>query len=99
MKPVKSGIWAYITPVNLNSINTSRVASITSTILGNYCQDTENYDITHLPNMGTDAGVLFGYFNRVHIHCVHILQSIQILNILFHCPYAAIYSNSEYFVS
>jgi hypothetical protein len=98
MKPIKSGIQAYITPVNHNSINTSRVASITSTMLGNYCQDTENYDITHLPDMGTDAGVLFGYFDRVHIHCVHIPQYIQILNILFHRPYSAIYSDSEYFV-
>jgi hypothetical protein len=55
MKPVKSGIWAYITPVNHNSINTSRVASITNTMLGKFYQDTENYDITHLPNMGMDA--------------------------------------------
>jgi hypothetical protein len=99
MKPVKSGIRAYIAPVNHNSINTSRVASITSTKVGNYCQDTENYDITHLPDMGMDAGVLFSYFDRVHIHCVHILQYIQILNILFHRPYSAIYSDSEYFVS
>ena len=99
MKPVKSGIWAYIAPVNHNSINISRVASITSTMLGNYCQDTENYDITHLLDMGMDAGVLFGYFDRVRIHCVHILQYIQILNILFHRPYSAIYSDSEYFVS
>jgi hypothetical protein len=99
MKPVKSGIWAYITPVNHNSINTSRLASITSTMLGNYCQDTGNYDITHLLDMGTDAGVLFGYFDRVRIHCIHILQYIQILNILFHRPYSAIYSYSEYFVS
>jgi hypothetical protein len=99
MKPIKSGIWAYIAPVNHNSINTSRVASITSTMLGNYCQDTENYDITHLPDMGTDAGVLFGYFDIVRIHCVHILQYIQILNILFHRPYSAICSDSEYFIS
>ncbi len=98
MKPVKSGIWAYIAPVNHNSINTSRVASITITMLGNYCQDTENYDIPHLPDMGTDAGVLFGYFDRVCIHFVHILQYIQILNILFHCPYSAIYLDSECFV-
>jgi hypothetical protein len=99
MKPVKSGIRAYIAPVNHNSINTSRVASITIAMLGNYCLDTENYDITHLPGMGTDAGVLFGYFNRVHIHCVHIQQYIQILNILFHRPYSAIYSDSEYVIS
>jgi hypothetical protein len=99
MKPVKSGIQAYIAPVNHNSINTSRVAGITSTMLGNYCQDTKNYDITHLPDMGTDAGVLFGYFDRVCIHCIHILQYIQILNILFRRPYSAIYSYSEYSVS
>ena len=98
MKPVKSGIRAYIAPVNHNLINTSRVTSITSTMLDNYFQDTNN-DITHLPDMGTDAGVLFGYFDRVGIHCVHILKNIQILNILFHCPYSAIYSDSEYFVS
>jgi hypothetical protein len=99
MKPVKSGIWAYITPVHHNSINTSRVASITSTMLDNYCQDTNNDMITHLPDLGTDAGVLFGYINRVRIHIVHIQQYIQILNILFHRPYSAIYSDTEYFVS
>jgi hypothetical protein len=98
MKPVKSGIWAYIAPMNHNLINTSRVASITSAMLDSYCQDTNN-DITHLPDMGTDAGVLFGYIDRVRIHIVHIQQCIQILNYLFHCPYSAIYSDSEYFVS
>ncbi len=98
MKPVKSGIRAYIAPVNHNLINTNRVASITSTILDNYCQDTNN-DITHLPDMGTDAGVLFGYIDRVRIHIIHIQQYIQIPNILFHSPYSAIYSDSEYFVS
>ncbi len=98
MKPVKSGIRAYIAPVNHNSINTSRVASITSTMLDNYCHNKNN-DITHLPGMGTDARVLFGYINRVGNHIVRIQQYIQILNILFHCPYSAIYSDSEYFVS
>ncbi len=98
MKPVKSGIRAYIAPVNHNSINTSRVASITSAMLDNYCQDTNN-DTTHLLDMGTDAGVLCGYIDRVRIHIVHIQQYIQILIILFQCPYSAIYSDSEYFVS
>ncbi len=97
-KPVKSGIRTYIAPVIHNSINTGRVASITSTMLDNYCQDKNN-DITHLPDMGTGAGVLFGYINRVRIHIVHIQQYIQILNILFCHPYSAIYSDSEYFVS
>jgi hypothetical protein len=98
MKPVKSGIWAYIPPVIHNSINTSRVASITSTILDNNCQDT-NKDITLLLDKSADAGVLFGYIDRVRIHIVHIQQYIQILNNLFHCPYSAIYSDSGYFVS
>jgi hypothetical protein len=98
MKPVKSGIWAYIAPVNHNLINTSRVASITSTMLDDYCQDTNN-DIPHLPDMGTDAVVLFRYINRVRVQIVHIQQYIQILNILFRCPYSAIYSDSKYFVS
>jgi hypothetical protein len=74
------------------------MASITSTMLDNYCQDTKK-DITHLPDMGTDAGVLFSYIDRVGIHIVHIQQYIQILNILFHRPYSAIYSGSEYFFS
>ncbi len=98
MKPVKSGIQAYIAPVKHNLINTSRVASITSIMLDNYCQDTNN-DITHMLGMGTDSGVLFSYIGRVRIHIVHIQQFIQILNILFHRPYSAIYSDSEYFVS
>ncbi len=49
--------------------------------------------------MGTNAGVLFGYIDGVRIHIVYIQQYIQILNILFHRPYSAIYSDSEYFVS
>jgi hypothetical protein len=99
MKPVKPGVGTYIAPVNHNSININRVASITSIILGIYCQDTENCDITHLADMGTDAEILFGYYDRVFIHCVHILQNIQILNSLFHCPNLAIYLDSEYFAS
>ncbi len=67
-------------------------------MLDNYSQNTNN-DITHLPDMGTDAGVLFDYINRVRIHIVHIQQYIQILNIVFHRTYSAIYSDSEYFVS
>ncbi len=82
MKPVKSGIWAYIAPVNHNSINIRLVASITSTMLDNYCQDT-NTDITFLQDMGTDPEVLFGYINRVRIHTLHNQQYIQILTILF----------------
>jgi len=42
------------------------VASITSTMLGNYGQDN-SADYTHLQDMGSDAGVLFGYNDKVCI--------------------------------
>ncbi len=56
-------------------------------------------ELVAVAGMGTNAGVLFGYFNKVSIYCVHILQYIQILNILFRRSYSAIYSDSEYFGS
>ena len=56
----------YVAPVNHNTINQTMVASITSTMLGNYGQDS-SADLTHLQDMGTDARVLFGYNDKVCI--------------------------------
>jgi hypothetical protein len=56
----------YVAPVNHNTINQTMVASITSTMLGNYGKDS-SADSTHLQDMGTDAGVLFGYNDKVCI--------------------------------
>jgi hypothetical protein len=56
----------YMAPVNHNSIASKLVVSITSTMLGNYCQD-ESADSNHLQDMGADAGVLFGYDEKVRM--------------------------------
>ena len=39
------------------------VASIISTMTGNYCRDA-SMDHTHLQDMGSDAAVLLGYYDR-----------------------------------
>ncbi len=35
-----------------------------STMKGNYCRD-ESKNNTHLQDMGSDAAVLFGYYNKL----------------------------------
>ncbi len=53
---------AYIAPINHNRIDSKMVASIMSPMNGNYCRD-ESKDNTHLQDMGSDAAVLFGYYD------------------------------------
>ncbi len=53
---------AYIAPINHNRINSKMVASIMSTMKGNYCRD-ESKDNMHLQDMGSDAAVNFGYYD------------------------------------
>jgi hypothetical protein len=40
------------------------VASIMSTMKGNYCRDASK-DNTHLQDMGSDAAVLVGYYDKL----------------------------------
>ncbi len=54
---------AYIVPINHNRIDSKMVASIMSIMKGNYCRDESN-DNTHLQDMGSDAAVLVGYYNK-----------------------------------
>ncbi len=54
---------AYIAPINHNRVDSRRVASIMSTMKGNYCRD-ESLDNTHLQDMGSDAAVLIGYYKE-----------------------------------
>ncbi len=54
---------ACIAPINYNRVDSKMVTSIMSTMQGNYCRD-ESKDITHLQDMGSDAAVLFGYYNK-----------------------------------
>ncbi len=54
---------AYIAPINHNGVDSRMVASITSTMKGNYCRD-DSKDNTSLQDMGSDAAVLFGYYNQ-----------------------------------
>lgn len=68
----------YVAQVNHNTISSSLVVSITSTMLGNYCQD-KSADFSHLQDMGADAGVLFGYNERVRMHTLHSRKNIPIL--------------------
>ena len=55
---------AYIVPINHNRIDSKMVASIMSTMKGNYCRDEESKDNTHLQDMGSGAAVLVGYYNK-----------------------------------
>ncbi len=54
---------AYIVPINHNKVDSKMVASIMSTRQGNYCRD-KSKDNTHLQDMGSDAAVLFRYYNK-----------------------------------
>jgi len=67
-------IAAYIAPINHNRINIKMVASIMSTMQGNYCRD-QSKDSTHLQDMGSDAVVLLGY------HDGSVSMSIKILSV------------------
>jgi hypothetical protein len=53
----------YTAPINHNWVDSKMVASIMSTMQGNYCQD-KSKDNTHLQDMGSDTAVLFGYYNK-----------------------------------
>ena len=70
----------YVAQVNHNTINPSLVVSITSTMLGNYCQD-KLADFSHIQDMGADAGVLFGYNEKVRIHTLKSWKNIPTLKI------------------
>ncbi len=52
-----------IAPINHNRIDSKMVASIMSTTKGNYCRD-ESKDNRHLQDMGSDAAVQVGYYNK-----------------------------------
>ena len=54
---------AYIAPINHNRIDSKMVASIMSTMTGNYCRDA-SMDHMHLQDMGSDAAVLLGYYEK-----------------------------------
>ncbi len=59
------------------------VASIISTMTGNYCRDA-SMDNTHLQDMGSDAAVLLGYYDKsvsmwIKIHRMYVCFFTQIL--------------------
>jgi hypothetical protein len=63
MKQNGSNLGAYIAPVNHNKINTGISVNITSTMMGRFAQDDEK-DSSQLQEMGSDAGVVFGYSEK-----------------------------------
>ena len=63
IEPGEKSMAAYIAPINHNRIDSKMVASIISTMTGNYCRDAA-MDNTHLQDMGSDAGVLLGYYDK-----------------------------------
>jgi hypothetical protein len=78
IKPTGTGsdkcMAAYIASINHNRIDSKMVASIMSTMKGNYCRDASK-DSTHLQDMGSDAAVLFGYYDDL------VSMSIKILSV------------------
>jgi len=67
MKQIETNLGAYIAPVpvNHNKINTGIAFNITSTMMGGFAQDDDK-DASQLQEMGSDAGVVFGY-NKKHV--------------------------------
>jgi hypothetical protein len=66
MKQVEANLGAlgaYIAPVNHNKINSGIAVNITSTMMGRYAQDDDK-DKSQLQEMGSDAGVVFGYSEK-----------------------------------
>ncbi len=64
-------LGAYIAPVNHNKINTDIAVNITSTMMGRFAQD-DNMDRSQLHEMGSDAGVVFGYSKKRVRTSLHI---------------------------
>ena len=60
MKKNGSNLGVYIAPVNHNKINTGITVNIASTMMGRFAQDDDK-DTSQLQEMGSDAGVVFGY--------------------------------------
>ena len=74
---------AYIAPINHDRIDSKMVASIISTMTGNYCRDA-SMDNMHLQDMGSDAAVLLGYYDnsvsvRIIINKMYVYFFTQIL--------------------
>jgi hypothetical protein len=67
LKPTGNGsekcMAAYIAPITHNRIDSKMVASIMSTMTGNFCRDA-SMDHTHMQDMGSDAAVLLGYYYK-----------------------------------
>ena len=76
MKQVKTFLGAYIAPVNHNKINTGIAVNITSTMMGRFAQDDDK-DTYQLQEMGSDAGVVFGYNEKhVRLDCTFNTDSV-----------------------
>jgi len=54
---------AYIAPIKHNRIDSVMVASIISNMIGNY-SGYDSMDHTHMQDMGSDAAVLLGYYDK-----------------------------------
>ncbi len=63
MKQNGSSLGAYIAPVNHNKINTGITVNIASTMMRRFAQDDDK-DSSQLQEMGSDAGVVFGYSKK-----------------------------------
>ncbi len=71
----------FIAPVNHNTLNLSKTFQIVHTLIGNFCHRDKD-KISQMENMGNDATVLIGYYNKISFE--DICQIIQIGNYLFH---------------
>ncbi len=68
-------------------MDSKMVASIISTMTGNYCRDA-SMDHMHLQDMGSDAAVLLGYYEKlvrlwIKIHKVYVYFFTQILRCIY----------------
>ena len=62
--------------MNHNKVNTGITVNITSTMMGRFAQDDDK-DTSQLQEMGSDAGVVFGYNEKnVRIDCTFKTDSV-----------------------
>ncbi len=64
----KHALKPYMAPVNHNILNETTWVNIVHTLLGNFCQETDNHnDTTQMEDMGHDACIIIGYHKNVSV--------------------------------
>ncbi len=69
----KYALKPYMAPVNHNVLNETTWVNIVHSLLGNFCQETDNHnDTMPMEDMGHDACVVVGYHKKRE--CIYSLE-------------------------